>query len=309
MLGAITIGRSGEQLAPMAEMAELGVNVFTDDGTGVQDDRLMRRALEYASGLGVTLAQHCEVTSLSEGTCMHEGLWSSRLGLPGQPSEAEELMVMRDIALARMTGARIHFQHLSTAGSVAMVEGQERRAGRDLGGGPAPLHAHRRSAARATARSSRSTHRCARTPTSRRCKRSPEPGSSTRSPLTTHLTHRRPRSCPSTRHRRGMRASSTRWRWRSPSWSTAGTSPRSTCWPRCRGVPRIGGFAGHGRPVAEGEQANLVVIDPGLRWRIDGSGGASRSRNVPCADARSGEQVRHTIVGGEPVVVDGEALR
>ena len=69
----------------------------------------------------VTLAQHCEVTSLSEGTCMHEGEWSARLGLPGQPSEAEELMVMRDIALARLTGARVHFQHMSTAGSVAMI--------------------------------------------------------------------------------------------------------------------------------------------------------------------------------------------
>lgn len=119
--GAITVDRAGTALAPMAEMAELGVRIFTDDGTGVQDDRLMRRALEYSVGLGVTLAQHCEVSSLSEGTCMHEGEWSSRLGLPGQPAEAEELMVMRDIALARLTGARMHFLHLSTAGSVAMV--------------------------------------------------------------------------------------------------------------------------------------------------------------------------------------------
>jgi dihydroorotase len=108
--GAITVDRAGTRLAPMAELADLGVRIFTDDGTGVQDDRMMRRAMEYASGLGVVLAQHCEVTSLSEGTCMHEGEWSGRLGLPGQPSEAEELMVMRDIALARLTGARIHFQ-------------------------------------------------------------------------------------------------------------------------------------------------------------------------------------------------------
>ncbi len=119
--GAITVGRAGERLSPMAEMAELGVRIFTDDGTGVQDARLMRRALEYAGGLGATLAQHCEVTALSEGTCMNEGEWSSRLGLAGQPAEAEELMVMRDIALSRLTGTRVHFQHLSTAGSVAMV--------------------------------------------------------------------------------------------------------------------------------------------------------------------------------------------
>ncbi len=105
----------------MAEMAELGVSMFTDDGAGVQDDRLMRRALEYASGLGVTLAQHCEVEALAEGGHMHEGEWSSRLGIPGIPAEAEELMVFRDIALSRLTGAAVHFQHLSTAGSVELV--------------------------------------------------------------------------------------------------------------------------------------------------------------------------------------------
>src|SRR5690606_20246418 len=121
--GAITVGRKGEQLTPMAEMAELGVRLFTDDGDGVQDAGLMRRALEYASGLPqpVTLAQHCEVAALAAGGHMHEGEWSSRLGIPGQPAESEELMVMRDIALARLTGARVHFQHLSTARSVEMV--------------------------------------------------------------------------------------------------------------------------------------------------------------------------------------------
>src|SRR5207302_4819259 len=117
--GAISVGRAGKQLSPMAEMAELGVRIFTDDGAGVQDARLMRRALEYASSLGVTLAQHCEDESLSAGGHMHEGEWSSRLGIPGIPSEAEELMVMRDIALTRLTGAHVHFQHLSTDRAIA----------------------------------------------------------------------------------------------------------------------------------------------------------------------------------------------
>ncbi len=105
----------------MAEMAELGVRLFTDDGRGVQDASLMRRALEYAADLGVTLAQHCEDEILAAGGHMHEGEWSSRLGIAGQPAEAEELMVMRDIALARLTGVSVHFQHLSSAGSIAMV--------------------------------------------------------------------------------------------------------------------------------------------------------------------------------------------
>src|SRR5579864_5248429 len=119
--GAITVGRKGTQLAPMAELAALGVQLFTDDGTGVQDARLMRRALEYSLALGVTLAQHCEDAALAAGGQMHEGMWSSKLGMPGIPAEAEELMVMRDIALTRLTGAPIHFLHLSTAGSIAMV--------------------------------------------------------------------------------------------------------------------------------------------------------------------------------------------
>jgi dihydroorotase-like cyclic amidohydrolase len=77
------MGRKGEQLTPMPELAELGVRLFTDDGRGVQDARLMRRALEYARGLGGTLAQHCDDEALSSGGHMHEGVVSARLGLPG----------------------------------------------------------------------------------------------------------------------------------------------------------------------------------------------------------------------------------
>ena len=83
--GAITMGRAGERLAPMGELASLGVRLFTDDGTGVQDVAVMRRALEYARGLDVTLAQHCEDEALARGGHMHEGEWSSRLGVPGDP--------------------------------------------------------------------------------------------------------------------------------------------------------------------------------------------------------------------------------
>ena len=149
---AITVGRRGVDLVPMAELVRLGVRIFTDDGAGVQDARVMRRALEYAAGLDhltggyrVVLAQHCEVDELTAGGSMHEGEWSSRLGLGGQPSEGEELMVMRDIALSRLTGSRVHFQHLSTAGSVAMV-----RAAKEAGlpvtaeAAPHQLHPDRR---------------------------------------------------------------------------------------------------------------------------------------------------------------------
>jgi dihydroorotase len=119
--GSITIGRAGTQLTPMAELYDLGVRMFTDDGGGVQSAGVMRRALEYASSLDVVIAQHCEDETLSNGGHMHEGTTSALLGVPGIPAEAEEVMVMRDIALLQMTRASLHFLHLSTEGSVAMV--------------------------------------------------------------------------------------------------------------------------------------------------------------------------------------------
>jgi dihydroorotase len=119
--GSITIGRLGQQLSPLGELAGAGVHLFTDDGTGVQDPLLMRRALEYALDLGVVLAQHCEVARLTEGAVMHEGRCCAEFGLPGWPSLAEELMVHRDIELSRLTGAPVHLLHLSTAGSVDLV--------------------------------------------------------------------------------------------------------------------------------------------------------------------------------------------
>jgi dihydroorotase len=117
--GAITQGRRGELLAPIAEMAALGVRLFTDDGTGVQNPALMRKALDYARPLGVCLAQHCEDELLAG--VMNESALSSRLGLAGRPALAEELMVLRDIELVRLTGCPLHFMHLSTARSLALV--------------------------------------------------------------------------------------------------------------------------------------------------------------------------------------------
>jgi len=110
--GCITVGRAGQALAPYGELRDAGVTLFTDDGNGVQDPLLMRRALEYARDLDITLAQHCEVSSLTVGAVMHEGSCCSHLGLPGWPAIAEELMVHRDIELVRLTGSRIHFLHL-----------------------------------------------------------------------------------------------------------------------------------------------------------------------------------------------------
>jgi len=124
--GHVTVGGLGERLAPLGELAQAGVRFVTDCGAGIQDPALLRRALEYAQPFGLTIAQPAECAALSAGGQMHEGEWSSRLGLPGAPAEAEEINVMRDVSLARLTNARLHFQTLSTAGSFAIVNAARR---------------------------------------------------------------------------------------------------------------------------------------------------------------------------------------
>ncbi len=119
--GCITLGRAGEKLAHLDELWGAGVRLFTDDGDTVADAGLLRRAMEYLRELGGVVAQHALDPGLSTGGHMHEGDVSSRLGLGGVPAVAEEVIVARDLALARLTGARYHVQHLSTAVGVELV--------------------------------------------------------------------------------------------------------------------------------------------------------------------------------------------
>jgi dihydroorotase len=307
--GAITVGRGGEQLAPLGEMAELGVRFFTDDGAGVADARLMRRAMEYAGGLGkrVILAQHCEDPVLAAGGHMHEGEWSSRLGIPGQPAEAEELMVMRDVALARLTGSRVHFQHLSTAGSVAMVRAAK------ASGLPVTCEA--------------TTHHF--TLTHAECA-SYDPVFKVNPPLRTDDDVAAVKAgladgtidCIATDH--------------APHTQEAKEAAFDQAPPGMLGLQTALGLAltelelplaevlallswrpaailgvddEHGLPVIEGNPANLTVIDPAATWIVDPAALASRSRNTPYAGRTLSGQVRHTLLFGEPVVVDGQPQR
>ncbi|HLB25014.1 MAG TPA: dihydroorotase [Nitrospirota bacterium] len=120
-VGAVTKGSAGAELAEIGDMAGAGCRAFSDDGKPVTNAEMMRRALEYAKTFGVTIISHCEDTALSAGGVMNEGPVSTRLGLRGIPAAAEEVMVARDIALARLTGGRLHIAHVSTEGSVRLV--------------------------------------------------------------------------------------------------------------------------------------------------------------------------------------------
>jgi dihydroorotase len=119
--GCVTAGRAGQRLAHLDELWAAGVRVFTDDGDCVADAGLLRRAMEYLTDLGGVVAQHAEDRGLAGGGQLHEGEVSALLGLTGIPAEAEEVVVARDLAVARLTAARYHVQHVSTAGTVALV--------------------------------------------------------------------------------------------------------------------------------------------------------------------------------------------
>jgi len=120
-IGCISKGRQGKELAEMGELASAGVIGYSDDGQPVSSSRLMRQALDYSRAFGLPIIDHCEDTALTEGGLMNEGIISTRLGLKGIPAAAEEIMVARDLALAELTGARLHIAHVSTEGSVELI--------------------------------------------------------------------------------------------------------------------------------------------------------------------------------------------
>jgi dihydroorotase len=126
-IAAVTRRRAGLELTDMAELSEAGAVAFSDDGSPVASSAMMRHALEYASSFDRVIVDHCEDLDLTKGAAMHEGSVSERLGLPGWPGAAEEIMVARDVALAEATGGRLHIAHLSSAGSVGIVREAKRR--------------------------------------------------------------------------------------------------------------------------------------------------------------------------------------
>ena len=137
--GAITKNIAGEELAPIGSLKKAGVVAITDDGHCVQNNELMRRACEYAKMFDLPVMDHCQDYSLVTDGVMHEGYWSTVLGLRGWPAAGEEMIVARNILLAELTGAKIHCQHLSAAGSVALLREAKKR-GVPISGEACPHH-------------------------------------------------------------------------------------------------------------------------------------------------------------------------
>src|SRR6266436_6486906 len=137
--GAITKNIAGEELAPIGSLKKAGVVAITDDGHCVQNNELMRRALEYARMFALPVMDHCQDYSLVSDAVMHEGYWSTALGLRGWPAAGEEMIVARNILLAETTGAHVHCQHLSSAGSVQLLRDAKKR-GLPVSGEACPHH-------------------------------------------------------------------------------------------------------------------------------------------------------------------------
>jgi dihydroorotase len=305
--GAITVGREGTQLAPMAEMAALGVRIFTDDGAGVQDGRLMRRALEYASALGVTLAQHCEDEALAGGGHMHEGAWSSRLGIAGMPAEAEEVMVMRDLALPRLTGAPNHILHLSTAGSVDLVR-RAKADGTRVTAEAAPHHFTLTDECVAGYDPVFKVNPPLRTAADLAAVKQGLADGTVDAIATDHAPHTQDvKEQPFDQAPCGMLGLET-------ALALAITEldlPIEKVLGLLSWQPAaVAGLTNeHGGTLEPGRAANVCVIDPAARWVVEPDRLASRSRNTPYAGRKLTGRVRHTILRGEPVVIDGEAQR
>lgn len=137
--GCLTVGMAGESLAPIGSLKEAGIVAVTDDGKCVQNNEIMRRAVEYAHMFGLVVMDHCEDASMTAGAVMNEGYWSLRLGLKGWPSAAEDMMIARNVVLSRHTGAHIHMQHVTTAYGVDIIRRAKKRGIR-VSGEASPHH-------------------------------------------------------------------------------------------------------------------------------------------------------------------------
>jgi dihydroorotase len=311
-VGAVTVGLAGSQLAELGAMADSAarVRVFSDDGHCVADPALMRRALEYVKALDGVVAQHAEEPRLTVGAQMHEGDRSARLGLTGWPAAAEEAIIARDVLLAQHVGARLHVCHVSTAGSVELLRWAKSR-GVQVTAEVTPHHLLL-------------TDECAegydpvfkvnpplRTDADVEALRAGLADGTIDAVATDHAPHAvEDKECEWAMARPGMlgleqalsvvlatMVETGRMDWRA-------VADRMSAGPAA-----IGRLDGHGRPIAVGEPANLVLVDPAYRGTVDPAALASRSRNSPYAGRELPGRVVATFLRGVPTVLDGKAQK
>ncbi|GGP62582.1 dihydroorotase [Saccharothrix coeruleofusca] len=281
-VGAVTVGLGGSKLAELGTMAKAGVRVFSDDGVCVHDPLLMRRALEYSKALDVVIAQHAEEPKLTVGAQAHEGERASRLGLAGWPAAAEESIVARDCLLALHADARLHVCHVSTAGTADVLRWAKARGTR-VSAEVTPHHLLLTDERLATYDPVNKVNPPLRTEDDALALRRALAEGVIDCVATDHAPHAvQDKDCEWSAARPGMLGLQT-------ALSVVVATMVETGLLDWRGVARvlserpaeIAGLADQGRPIAVGEPANLVLVDPDARWTVRGADFASIAANTP----------------------------
>lgn len=306
-IGAVTRGQEGTRLAPMLEMrtSAAGVRLFSDDGHPVATAEMMRRALEYARAFDGVIVDHAEDPSMRDGH-MHEGAVSAILGLRAIPAEAEEICVARDLALARMTGGRLHIAHVSTLGAVELVRAAKSAGVRVT----AEVTPHHLALTDEAVRSFDSSFKVAPPLRSQEhvdaCRAGLADGTidavaTDHAPHAPHLKEQEFEYAPC-----GMLGLETALGVVLSELVEPGIMTLPAAIDRLTAGPAaILGRDGHGGPIAPGGPANLVVFDPDAVWTVDATRLASRSRNTPYAGRKLRGRVVHTMLRGRLTVREG----
>jgi dihydroorotase len=309
-VGAITKGLEGESLAEIGEMVEAGVRMFSDDGRCVPTARLLRNALVYARAFDdVVIAEHCEDASLAENGQMHEGLNSYSLGLRGQPAEAEEVVVARDLAIARMTGTRLHLCHLSSARSVELVR-RAKAEGIRVTAEVTPHHLVFTDDDLVTYDTNLKVNPPLRSAEDRDALRVGVADGTIDAIATDHAPHaveekeaEFDQSPPGTIGLETALASIL------TELVVPGILSLSRALEALSTAPaRMLGASEHGGPIETGRPANLVVFDPRAEWLVEAPF-VSKSRNSAFLGRTMRGRVVHTVLRGELTVTNGKAAR
>ncbi|CAJ1504757.1 dihydroorotase [[Mycobacterium] burgundiense] len=308
-VGAVTVGLEGTQLTEMAMMtAGAGqVRIFSDDGKCVHDPLVMRRALEYATGLGVLIAQHAEEPRLTVGAVAHEGPTAARLGLTGWPRAAEESIVARDAILARDAGARVHICHASTEGTVEILKWAKAQ-GISITAEVTPHHLMLDDSRLASYDGINRVNPPLREASDAIALRRALADGVIDCVATDHAPHaEHEKCCEFSQARPGMLGLQTALSVVVETMVHPGLLDwRGVARVMSENPARIAGLPDHGRPLEVGEPANLTVVDPDRRWTVAGGALASRSANTPFEAMTLPAAVTATLLRGKLTARDGQ---
>ncbi len=301
-VGAVTVGLAGTELTEMGMMAAgaAQVRMFSDDGECVHDPLVMRRALEYATGLDVLIAQHAEEPRLTAGAVAHEGPTAARLGLSGWPRAAEESIVARDALLARDARARLHICHASTAGTVEIVKWAKQQ-GISITAEVTPHHLMLDDSALSgydgVNRVNPPLRECSDTAALRQALAE----GIIDCVATDHAPHAAHEKCVEfSAARAGMLGLQTALSVVVATMVVPGLLTwRGVARVMSENPARIARLPDHGRPLEVGEPANLTVVDPDATWTVTGADLASRSANTPYEALTLPAAVTATLLRGK----------